>query len=147
MHTPASFRPSSEPSSKAGQKLVLWIIWSAILTAVFLMRQFLKPPGQGLERSSPLDENQALQLALLLGPTMAAIAIRILWVPRVHERGKALVAMIVGLALAESLTIYGCLLAPARVDMFFATSVALILAYIPLFIRVEASVVSDTLPR
>lgn len=119
-------------------KLVLWIIWAALLGGVFIFR-FVLVSNSGATRPAHLD-SEAVRTVMLFGPALLSLAIRLLWVPRAPDRGKVFVACIVGMALAESLTLYGVLLFRDQVDLFFAVSVGLIASYCPLFVPERPSV-------
>jgi len=83
-----------------GHALVMWIIWFAILQGAFVIQWFL---GKGI----PEGENAAEPMAgwlwvLCFGPIVLATLIRWLLIPKLKAPQPQLVAMIVGLSLAEA---------------------------------------------
>ncbi len=80
--------------------LVMWIIWLAYLQGTFVLQILL---GGGLPEGSNAEQPMAVWLwAMCFGPILLATAIRWLVIPKIKEQPKQLVAMIVGLALAEA---------------------------------------------
>jgi hypothetical protein len=80
--------------------LIMWIIWFAQLQAAFVFQFFL---SGGFPRGENAETPMALWLWLLcLAPLVLASVIRWLLIPKLKEAVPQLVAMIVGLALAEA---------------------------------------------
>ncbi len=79
--------------------LVLWVIWAAMLAALFKFQFFL---GGGL----PSGEDDGMAdlpfLAMAIGALLASTAIRWIVLPRQKSEDAVLVTMIIGIALAES---------------------------------------------
>lgn len=79
--------------------LVMWIIWFAILQGAFVIQWFF---GKGIPQGENLDEPMAFWLWLLCFlPILLATLIRWLLIPKLQAPQAQLVAMIVGLSLAE----------------------------------------------
>lgn len=98
------------PQTTPNRVLVLWIIWFALTSAVVIYQFVL---GQGL----PAGENapgEAVPTMAWLGVGMVFIATAIRWlvITRLTAITQQLVAMIVGLSLAESAELFGLLLVP-----------------------------------
>jgi hypothetical protein len=79
--------------------LVMWIIWFAFLQSVFIVQIIV---GKGLPEGENAAEPMASWVWLIcLFPLLLATCIRWLVIPKIRERQKQLVAMLIGLALAE----------------------------------------------
>lgn len=79
--------------------LVMWIIWFAFLQSVFVVQIVL---GKGLPKGENAVEPMAAWLWLIcFGPLVVATIIRWLVIPKIERKQRQLVAMIVGMALAE----------------------------------------------
>lgn len=114
--------------SPAPRKLVLWIIWFAMLQAVVLYRFFLASEGES-ESSFP----QAMLIALFIGPTAICLFIRFMVIPKIRHMAQMLPAMIVGVAIAESISFFGYFLFPAYQNPFFAISLVLVIIFAPTY--------------
>lgn len=80
--------------------LIMWIIWFTQLQAAFVFQFFL---GGGFAQSENAEVPMALWLWLIcLVPLVLATAIRWLLIPKIKQSVQQLVAMIIGLALAEA---------------------------------------------
>lgn len=97
-----------QPPAKPSPRLVLWIIWSAILSTVVVM-QFVIGHGLPTGKNAP-DATLSPMAFVAMGEVIAATAIRWLWIPRLTEQRQQLVAMIIGLALAEGSNFLGLFL-------------------------------------
>lgn len=91
-------------------RVILWTIWAAILGTV-LMLQFVI--GHGLpsgENAAGTDVSPFAFVSIV--EVVVATAVRWLWLPRLTEQRKQLVAMVIGLALAEGSNFFGLFLVP-----------------------------------
>ena len=78
----------------------MWIIWFAILQGAFVVQWFL---GDGIPEGENAAEPMAAWLwGLCFAPIVLAALIRWLLIPKIREPQLQLVAMIVGLSLAEA---------------------------------------------
>lgn len=79
--------------------LVMWVLWFAQLQAAFIFQMFL---GDGFSKAANAAEPMALWLWLICCvPLVLATAIRWLIIPKIQLPQQQLMAMIIGLALAE----------------------------------------------
>ena len=125
MTTPAQPNPAT-------QRLVLWTIWFALFASVFIYRHYLIKPGPG--RDSFDGTVDPLMIFLLFGPMAVSLFARITLVPRARHSGQLLVAMIIGLAAAESLTFFGIFLYRSYESLFIGVSLGLMLLFVPAFL-------------
>lgn len=80
--------------------LIMWVIWFTQLQAAFVFQFFL---GRGFAQGENAEVSMALWLWLIcLVPLVLATGIRWLIIPKTNESAQQLVAMIIGLALAEA---------------------------------------------
>ena len=87
-------------NSSKQHALIMWIIWFTQLQAAFVFQFFL---GGGFARGENAEAPMAPWLWLIcLVPLVLATGIRWLLIPKIKESAQQLVAMIVGLALAEA---------------------------------------------
>jgi len=99
------------PNPSANNRaLVLWVIWFAMLSAVFFYQFGI---GRGLPHGSNLP-SAAAPPAVYLAIAQVAVASLIRWlvIPRAKEIPKILVLMIIGLALSEAVEFFGLFLVP-----------------------------------
>lgn len=88
--------------------IVMWIIWFAQLQAAFIFQIFL---GGGFSEEANVEMPMSIWLWLVcLLPLVVATGIRWLAIPKVTLPTQQLVAMIVGLALAEASVLLGIFL-------------------------------------
>ncbi|TVP79245.1 MAG: hypothetical protein EA353_06580 [Puniceicoccaceae bacterium] len=79
--------------------LVMWIIWFAYLQSAFIFQIFL---GGGFSLGDNAEAPMALWLWVMsFMPLIAATGVRWLVIPKIKSTTPQLIAMIVGLALAE----------------------------------------------
>lgn len=89
----------SDDKSSKQHALVMWIIWLAFLQSAFVVQIFI---GKGLPKGENASEPMALWLWLICAlPLIAATALRWLIIPKVKEKQKQLVCLLIGLGLAE----------------------------------------------
>jgi len=94
----------------SSQKLVLWIIWFALVSSIVAYQLIL---GHGIPHGSNVPETETSPIAAVaIGEIAAACVIRWLLIPKTHGAGKLLVLMIIGLALSESAEFFGLFLVP-----------------------------------
>ena len=81
------------------QAFVFWIIWFLFLQSAFLVHFLI---GDGFPNGDNIEEPMAawIWLACVL-PIVVATGIRWLFIAKLSEQSKMLVAMIIGLALTE----------------------------------------------
>ena len=104
-----------------------WLIWIAILAATFLYQLYLKgdtESGHGLFEVFPLG--------LLLVPAAVSAAIRWLLIPRLSHPLIVLVLAVVGLAIADSISLYGIFLFGSHRLLFFFVGLMCIIQFIPI---------------
>lgn len=82
------------------QAIIMWIIWFAVLQGAFLIQWFM---GKGIPKGENASEPMAAWLWLTcFGPVVLATLIRWLVIPKLKDTQHQLVAMILGLSLAEA---------------------------------------------
>lgn len=110
--------------------IIWWVLWLAILQGMILI-YFI------LGRSAPSPQIHAspevMRWALLLGPLLISTFLRWGLLPRARNAGAALPLFIMGLALAESICMFGVLMFPQHKQEFFVTSLIGIFQYLPYF--------------
>lgn len=80
--------------------IIMWIIWFAYLQSAFIFQVFL---GKGMPGGENAPEPMAAWLWLICsGPLLLATIVRWLIIPKVEAGQPQLVAMLIGLALAEA---------------------------------------------
>ncbi|MGJ8648996.1 MAG: hypothetical protein ACSHX4_01435 [Opitutaceae bacterium] len=81
------------------QAFVLWIIWFAFLQSALIIPYAI---GGGVPEGDNVAEPMAFWLwGACAGPILLATALRWLYIPKLKDQKKMLVALIVGLALSE----------------------------------------------
>lgn len=108
---------------------MLWVVWFALFSSLFMYLAFLWPQFSGNEQKLGL----APMLAMFMAPAGASVFIRWFVVTSVPTQHAVLVASIIGMALAESLVFYGMFLFADYFKLFFIGGVLLVLQYIPLY--------------
>lgn len=129
------------PSGKASL-IVWWMLWCGILGGMLTFRIVLA--GQANEADAVEGEVNALRY-LAIGPLAISSLLRWLVLPRLQDRGKALVVYIVGLALAEGSGLIGLFLGGVLRESFFVLGVLGVMQWIPVFARRFSS--SETAAR
>lgn len=119
------------PSGKA-PLLLWWILWFGILGGMLTFRIVLA--GQENEADAVEGEVNALRY-LAIGPLAISSLLRWLVLPRLQDRGKALVVYIAGLALAEGSGLLGLFLGGVLRESFFVLGVLGVMQWIPVFAR------------
>ncbi|NBB78827.1 MAG: hypothetical protein GVY36_05190 [Verrucomicrobia bacterium] len=80
--------------------LIMWIVWFIQLQAAFIFQLFL---GGGFSQGENAETPMALWLwVICLVPLVLATGIRWLLIPKIKQFAQQLVAMIIGLTLAEA---------------------------------------------
>jgi hypothetical protein len=111
-------------------KLAYWIVWVFLFTSVICYRFVLGVDNP--EEEPLLTPPFFLSLSLVF----CSLVCRVLILPR----GKNKIPIyVVGIAMAESLSLVGIFLMPYYQDFFTAMSLAAILCYLPIFIKTEKS--------
>jgi len=119
--------------------LIFWVIWTALISAVFIYQFAL---GHGI----PQGENQGpltlgLPEAVALPQLLIAAVIRWILIPRTPLLKKRFVLMIIGLALSEAVEFYGLFLIPPTQPqtklLFWLLALLSCLQFIPLYARNE----------
>lgn len=130
---------SPQDSPKPPQALVFWILWFAILQGLVMMQYFI---GGGIPKGSDQGNPPIQLLALAGGLAIAALAIRFTLIPRLKTISQKLPAMIIGLALSESIGILGMLVVgknfPATQQVFLVTAIGCIVSFAPVYARERA---------
>lgn len=133
--------PNTSPKQA---KIVMWVIWFAILQGLFIIRIFAAPKAAAPEEALPLE----LTAIAYVGITAAAISMIIRWlvIPKFTDFQSAsltklqsiLPLMIIGLAMAEGCGILSMFVIPStHVDernLLFAISVACVILSAPVYL-------------
>lgn len=94
--------------------MVPWVLWGAFMVGVVMMYVFL-----GNKKAPAPDDSQQWMVAL--APLLISLIIRWNVIPRVTAVTSGLVAMIVGIALAEMVLFLGLFIFPAhQLELFLA---------------------------
>ena len=109
-----------------GQVFVMWVIWFALLSGVFVIRTVIAPPHSA-------SSGELWQLALL--PVFFATVIRWFVLPRVTTFQRVMPVFIVGMAMSESACIVGMFVFSDHVSELFNFGVVSMLQFIPLYAR------------
>lgn len=111
------------------RRLILWIIWFAILSGFCLVYFFL---GQAKSSGTPAPESVFRLFPLMT--LISALAVRFMLLPKFKSLTKVLPVFIVGLSLAEGSGIIATfLLSPDDARVYFVATVTVLLMYAPLF--------------
>jgi hypothetical protein len=118
------------PSGKASL-LVWWILWFGILSGMLTFRIVLA----GQENDDAVEGQVNAWRYLAIVPLAISSLLRWLVLPRLQDRGNALVVYIAGLALAEGSGLLGLFLGGVLRESFFVLGVLGVLQWMPLFSR------------
>lgn len=103
------------PPTRAQQLMVPWVLWGAFMVGVVMMYHFL-----GSKKPPAADGSQQWMVAMV--PLLISLVIRWNVIPRVTAVTSGLVAMIVGIALAEMVLFLGLFIFPAHQWELFLAS-------------------------
>ncbi len=126
----------SAPNPRPEVAIVAWIIWFSILSGLMVI-QFVVGGGVpgGEDKGSP----QVIYYAITAGVAMVALGIRTLVLPNLREIRQKMSAMIIGVAISESIGIICAIAVDKQLGqtrlVMFATSVCCILAYAPYYMK------------
>lgn len=115
--------------------VVMWIMWFAILNGLFMIAFFAapRPPEPELR----LDEANLPFVALSVVSGMISLGIRFMLIPKMSHAQGLLVAMMVGLAIAEGSGIIGMFVVPSEYHttrlFMLAVAVICILIHAPIY--------------
>lgn len=115
--------------------LVFWIIWFAIFNGLFILQFFA---AGGIPKGD--NEGDAPMAIILIAGALAlvSVVVRFVIIPKIGTLEKLLPAMIVGLALAESVGIIGMFLIgkefPETRLALFVASVSAVAAFAPVYV-------------
>ena len=119
--------------SPNSQRIVMWVIWFAILQGLFVIRLFAAPKFTPEQEAMPLVISPIAWIAL--GSACISMIVRWLIIPRITEMQPRLTAMIVGLALAEGggiLGMFACYNAQES-TLLFTVSAACVFLSAPIY--------------
>ena len=120
---------NASTSPPASQKLVWWVLWFMFLNGVFIYRLMLVPdlpPGQ----APPPD---SVPWGALLLPVLASAVLRWQMLPRLQEKSRGLVCLVVGVALAEATCLLAIFLARSHLNLLFGASVLGVFQWAPTY--------------
>lgn len=126
--------PPAPTSNK--KSLVFWVIWAAFIFSLFFYQFTL---GHGLPRGRNLGGDSPSAGILILVGVFAGASIFVRWilVPRFNDRFVLLVLMLVGIAMAETLTFFEIFLIsgahPQAGAAVFCLSVVCVLQFAPMY--------------
>ena len=111
------------------KKLVLWILWFAIISGLCMVYIFLgRNPAVVADKG-----NEVLRFVPLI-PLAVSVAVRFLLLPKFKSLTKVLPIYIIGLAMADGSGIIAIFLLPhADAVSYFTTAVIVLMMYVPLF--------------
>ncbi|MFP6886302.1 MAG: hypothetical protein VB997_02025 [Opitutales bacterium] len=116
------------------KKLILWIIWGALLMALVSYGIFLRTENPEKEAIEPL------LLVMFLAPLLGSLGMRVFFLPRYRDPAQVLVYFVVGMALAEGIAFIGLFLYPYFQDVAIALFAGAMLTFVPAFIKQEGDV-------
>ena len=134
--SPAHAHGMTTPQALTPARLyVFWIIWAAILANIVVLQLKL---GPGLPHGENAPGAAIPVMAwVAVSEVMIATLIRWFWIPRLDRSGPMLVAMIIGIAVAESAGYFGIFLIPRDQPqtklLIFCLSVFGILQFAPFY--------------
>ncbi len=109
-------------------KLGYWIIWLILVSSVICYRFLL---GVENPKEEPLlTAPFFLSISMVLG----SLVCRVLILPKIKNKIQT---YIIGVVMAESLSLIGIFLMPYYQDLFTTLSVAVMFCYLPIFIQLE----------
>lgn len=122
---------SSQPSPRQ-QIIVWWVLWAAFLQGIFMIYFFLGK--HGADRVEPATPDSPLWLVAVTPVAVSAI-IRWVVLPKLTHPQTGLVALIVGIALAEASCFLGLFVFSRHQTELFAMSVLGIAQFAPVYAR------------
>jgi hypothetical protein len=113
-------------------KLILWVIWIALFSSVFMYAEFLggAKPDQG--------HVDLFLISMLLVPFGVSIGIRWFLLPKAKTYQGMLPFFIIGMAVAESLVFYGIFLFPYHQNLFISFAVIGMIQFFPFFLAARS---------
>lgn len=124
-------------SGQANPKLIMWVIWLFFLSGIPMLVIFLGPKS-GPEVSNPFSFPAVIPAIIILSITAL---IRWVILPKIsfsNHEGR-LTALILGMALAESMIFLGIFLFPADFSLFLVFTLIGMAQFIPLSINPSRS--------
>ena len=123
-------------SSPKQVKIVMWVIWFAILQGLFIIRIFAAPKAVAPEEALPLELTSMAWVGL--AAATAGMIVRWVIIPRITELQSKLSAMVIGLAFSDGCGMLGMFAIPStHVDersLLFAISVACVILSAPVYL-------------
>jgi CDP-diglyceride synthetase len=111
---------------------VFWIIWFAIMNGLFIM---LFVAGGGIPKGANTGQPPTWIVGACAALVVVAVAIRFLLIPKIKQLAQLLPAMVIGMALAETVGIFAIFLLgkefPETRMTLFLTSAFTVLIYAP----------------
>ncbi len=121
----------SNASIAVAERAVLWLLWCVFCGALIFYRMVLVTEAHNTSSLEfPATTFGLLQYSIPLAVSLGA---RWLVVPRLRVPFLALVPFLIGIATAEMLTFFGIFLSPKSFNVFFFTTVILMLMWIPIW--------------
>lgn len=118
------------PNSQAKPQLVVWwILWAALLGAVFILNIFIRGDAEPAEFPKVASTMWLAGLA----PFALSTVLRWLVLPRLQTYEEALPCFIIGIALAEATSFAGLFFFKEHHQELWIASIAGVLQYIPTF--------------
>lgn len=127
--------PSSQPP-QPNPVIVFWILWFALIAGMVVMQNFA---GKGFSGGVDQGEAPLPLLGIAVGAACVSLGVRLLALPRAKDLQQKLVAMIVGMALAESANIIGIFVIGNKYPQtqlgLFVAAVACALCFTPIYAK------------
>lgn len=120
---------NSHRNIRAGQILVWWLVWVAILGGVAIVYFFL---GRRSPARLPEMSAAAVMDYAAIGPVIVSSVIRWLWFPRIEKRQQAFAVFIMGLALAEGTGFIGIFVTQQSLTLTLLSALGIV-QWMPLF--------------
>ncbi len=121
---------------EAPKTIVFWVIWFAIFNGLFILQFFA---AGGIPKGENEGDPPMAMVAAAGGLAFVAMLIRFFVIPKLDSLEKMLPAMLIGLALAESVGMIGMFVVgkefpETRLSLFVA-SVSAVAAFAPIFVQ------------
>lgn len=124
------------PSKQPPVPFVFWVIWFAIFNGLFIIQFFA---AGGIPKGENVGDAPMTLIAIAGGLAFVSMIVRFIIIPKIDVIEKLLSAMIIGLALAESVGIIGMFLVgkefPETRLALFITSISAVAAFAPVYVH------------
>ena len=121
----------SKKSSAIVVRILMWLAWCFSAVQLVFDRTFLV--GSSHRTHAVAQSWSPSSLALYLVPIVLALSMRWWVIPRLRNPLMGLIALVFGLSFGNALAFFGIFIVPQHFDLFFWTSLLLLLQFAPLW--------------